>query len=187
MPMYFFTPDNILEKMRYIVAAILILMGTGLVVHDVLAADLEWQVVTSSKGGFTVKMPGTPQTYTEAKHTKIGIIGEEFYRYEDEGVALTVEYSDLPDLINMFGGKHEVYKKIVEDFLSGDDHKEVSLAETAVAGEKGKMLIYETPTRDGKALMVLVKRRLYVVHASMVKGANGKSAMDDFISSFKPL
>ncbi len=174
------------KKLRYVVAAILILAGTGLTTHHVLAADLEWQLVTSAKGRFTVVMPGDPQMYTEAKHTKIGTIGEEFYRYEGENLAFTVEYSDLPKVIDFFGGKHKVYKEVMKDLLNATNGEEVSLTETIVAGEKGKLFIYETPTREAKALMVLLEQRLYVVHASILKGAKGKSAMDDFLNSFDP-
>lgn len=151
------------------------------------AKESGWQTVSSSKGRFSVEMPGAPTTYSKAKHTKIGNIGEEFYSFKDKEKTFTVEYSDLPEIAVIFGGRHDIYKRTKNGFLGSTHGEQISFNDITIGGKKGKLLVYATPTRTGKVLMVLIKKRLYIVQGSIVKEAKDKAAVDKFINSFRPI
>ncbi|MFH1654409.1 MAG: hypothetical protein ABIE74_10215, partial [Pseudomonadota bacterium] len=111
----------------------------------------------------------------------------EFYSFKDKSITLTVEYSDIPGLARTLGGRGEIYKKTKDGFLKSVNGETISFNDITVAGSQGKELIYKTPTRTGKTILVMVKKRLFVIQSSAMKETKDKSPLDKFLNSFAPL
>ena len=169
------------------VTVVVFVLGSAITCLAAKKGKYNWQKISPSEGRFEVLMPGKPTTYREATHSKIGEIGEEFYTYKDDEMTLTVEYSDLPSLATIFGGRHMIYKKAKEGFLKSTNGREKSFVNISVEGTRGMELIYVTPTRNGKTFFLLVSKRLYVIQASVLKKVADKSSLDTFLHSFKPI
>jgi hypothetical protein len=147
---------------------------------------LSWKPFSPKGAQFSVLMPGTPTYKQKVDDTIVGHIGEHTWSWKNSTLTLTAEYSDLPTLATMFGSSKTIYKKSSEGFLKSTDGKEISFKDTTVKGYKGKLLTYKTPTRSGRVLFLLIKKRLFVMQASSTKGESDKKEMEKYISSFKP-
>jgi hypothetical protein len=168
-----------------VVAMVALVLGVALTCSA--AEKYNWQKFSSAKGRFEILFPGKPTTYHKATHTKIGDIGEEFFTYKDDKMTLTVEYSDLPSLAAIFGGRHTIYNRSKNGFLKSTNGKEISFVNISVGGTRGKELVYVTPTRNGKTFFLEVGKRLYVIQASMIKKVTDTSPLDKFLHSFNPI
>ena len=168
-----------------VVAVVALILGTALTCSA--AEKYDWQNFHSSEGRFSILFPGRPTTYQKSKHTKIGDVGEHFFTFKDDQLTLTVEYTDLPSIAAIFGGRHTIYDKAKDGFLKSTNGREISFVNISVAGTRGKELTYATPTRNGKTFFLEVGKRLYVLQASMIKKVTDTSPINKFLHSFKPI
>jgi hypothetical protein len=152
---------------------------------QVFAGSLDWKTFTSEKGGFTIMMPGHPSYTTKIDHSSVGKIVENLYSYHSDSINLAAEYSDLPGIAIVFGGRKKIYKKSIESFLEHVGGKEMFTEEVDMYGKTSKELVYKTSTHVGKVRFFLAGKRLYVLQASVPIAETNKGAMDYYLRSFR--
>ena len=173
-------------KKRSVILAACIAFCIGLS-SNVNAEELKWKPFVSEEGRFSVLMLGEP-TYTETDEpTPVGSIRENLYSYEHGPISLDAEYSDLPFLAALFGSRSRIYNEIFKEFVKRKKATEISVDPFTFDAYRGKVLIYETSKRYGKLWMLLISRRIYILHASVLKDYPNKSLIDFYINSFKPI
>ena len=157
-----------------------------IVIPIFLAHALEWRELNSKAGAFSVSMPGTPKLKKKVDHTPIGKVGEDIYELKTKKVTFSAEYSDLPELAVLFGGHHTIYKKANAGFLKNVKGKQLSEKKFKLEGNKGIEVKYETATRVGKVIYLMLHKRLYVMQASVLKPVKDLSVVDKYMKSFRP-
>ena len=153
---------------------------------NVNANELEWKTFVSEKGRFSILMPGEPKYTAKDEPTEVGPIRENLYSYNNGPLDLDAEYSDLPFLAALFARRSRIYNEITAEFLKRMNGTQISLEPISFDAYRGKLLTYETEKRYGKLWMLLISRRIYVLHASVPKDFSDKLFMDFYFDSFKP-
>lgn len=152
------------------------------------AVDVDaWQRFTSEEGRFSIMMPGHPTMSLKRDETPVGEVISRIYTYENTTISLTAEYSDLPGVAVIFGGRKRIYSKSRDAFLEDAKGHEVASLDIRFGAYRGRELIYETATQYGKARFILIGKRLYVLQAAMDKGVEDKSPIDRYFETFKPV
>jgi hypothetical protein len=149
--------------------------------------ELSWRPFVSEEGRFSVLMPGSPTSSTTTVPTEVGNVGQHLYSCECEPLTIDAEYSVLPALAALFGGRSRIYRNIVEEFVKREHAKEVGFESMTLDAYHGRVLSYETPTRVGKVFMLLISRNVYVLNASAPRDYPDKSFIEHFFKSFRPI
>jgi hypothetical protein len=151
------------------------------------ADDLQWKPFVSQEGSFSVEMPGSPICTEKDEPTPVGPIRENLFSVECGGIVLDAEYSILPNIAALFASRNRVYREVIQEFLKRMNAREVAVGAFTLDAYHGRILTYETSERFGKLWMLLVSRRIYVLHASVSRAAVDRSPIDYFFSTFKPI
>ncbi len=124
-----------------------------------------WQVFSSSAGGFSVSMPGTPSLSRDTHKSFVGSIQENTYSLQTPSGNYSVEYSDLPGIAVSMGGEHTIFDKAKEGLLKNVGGTQTSFSPVNSAGHSGMELSFQVPASgsSGKARFFLVQKRLYVL------------------------
>lgn len=146
-----------------------------------------WQKFTSKDGRFSIRMPGRPTLSLKRDETPVGEVVSRIYTYENTVISLTAEYSDLPGIAVIFGGRKRIYSKSRDAFLDDAKGSEVLFDDMRFDAYRAMELIYETSTQYGKAWFILIGKRLYVLQAAMNKEIVDKSPIDRYFETFKPV
>jgi hypothetical protein len=146
-----------------------------------------WREFTSKEGRFSVRMPGRPTMSLKRDETPVGEVVSRIYTYENTVISLTAEYSDLPGVAVIFGGRKRIYDKSRDAFLKDAEGHEIASLGIRLDAYRGMELIYETATQYGKARFILIGKRLYVLQAAMAKGADDRAPIDRYLDTFKPV
>lgn len=148
------------------------------------AAAAPW---TSPDGKFTIAFPAEPKATSETDSSPLGDITSHTFTADQGGVTYSVTYSDLPGLAVLFGGSGTIYDNAKGDLLHSAFGKATSWNDQTIAGHPGKALVYDVPEHEGqpdmtgKANLVLVGDRLYVIN---VTAPAGQGNADAFLNSF---
>ena len=136
-----------------------------------------------SKGGcFSVHFPSPPVFGSADKDTIVGTIEERWFLAEPTGGQFLVGYTHLPEFLVFFGGEELILNKAREVFLRREKSKQLSYTDFEIAGFKGKEVNYVRKNGvKGKAHMVFVEKRIYLVSGFTDKGM---PFTDAFLKSF---
>jgi hypothetical protein len=160
--------------------------ASGAFFSSASANDLVWTSFDSGAGRFSIEMLGNPICTEKDEPTPIGPVRENLFSVECGPIVLDAEYSILPNIAALFGGRSRIYREIVDEFLKRTHATEVTIDPFVLDAYHGRILTYETPSRMGKLWMLLISRRLYVLHASVPKDYRDPSVIDYYFSTFKP-
>lgn len=119
--------------------------------------------------------------------TPIGAIDENRFIFENGYLELAVEYTDLPGLAVIFGGRGKIYRNSVEAFLEDVGGRKLKNHTFTLDAYEGKEISYETDTHVGKARFLLIGNRLYVLHAAVTKSHRGDGIIEYYLESFEPI
>jgi len=159
-------------------------------VQDVEDPSDLWEIVYSEDGDFTVRMPGIPSFERRVRSHSVGDVGESKYYYEHGGVDFTAEYSDLPTIAVLFG-RRLLYRMAARHFLRECGGKELDSQKVRVGLYKGREISYwippgeGRPPRSGRAIFLLVDKRLYVLVAEGEPTDASSEAIERFLDSFE--
>lgn len=151
----------------------------------------EWKAFSSTKGKFSVLMPGDPQEQHQVVNTAVGPIDLYMYAVDSGSIAYIVGYSDYPeDFI-----KNSEPKKLLDGARDGAirNIKGTLVAERNITIEAhpGREFAFDVPKQSGipyngtgRSHMFLVGNRLY---QCMVIGKKDSRIEDieKFVNSFK--
>jgi hypothetical protein len=150
----------------------------------------EWVTFSSEDGRFSVLVPVHPVKTETHQKSFIGEVTNHIFTAESEPDAFTVDYSDIPHFALEFAGSDTVYEHAKGALLKKTFGKPTSYEDHAIAGHKGKRLVYDTPSvpghveMRGDAVLVLVGNRLYVIDA-VVPEAQADVKSERFLSSIE--
>lgn len=151
-----------------------------------------WVSFQSQDGKFAIQMPAQPAEDTETTPSIVGNVVDSTFSATSGDESFSVTYTDLPALAVAFGGSETIYNNAAGSLLKDVLGKQSSLSAATVAGQSGMELDYTAPARAGepamvgKAWMLLVGNRLYVVNAT-VPATGSEADMSTFFSSFRLL
>jgi hypothetical protein len=175
--------------MKYIMVVISLIALVPLA----FAGEAEWRTFTSTKGGFTVLMPGTPTFTATTDHTVVGAVIENLYNLETPAATFSAEYSDLPGVATFFESDDSLYDDAKEGMLKRTGGKLTSYFGIGQAGIKGKEVECEIPA-DGKlparrlrARFLLKDKRLYVISITIPGGKKDDPLFARYLDSFRLL
>jgi hypothetical protein len=175
-----------LKCFRILAFSVIVVSGIG-AWSSASAGELVWKPFVSEKGRFSVMMLGEPQCTETDEPTPLGPVRENLFSITYGQIMLDAEYTNLPFLAALFGGRSRIYRDIVNEFLKRAHATEIGFETFTFDAYRGRILTYETSTRYGKLWMLLISRRIHVLHASVPKDSPDRSVIDTYFQSFKPI
>lgn len=151
------------------------------------AKDFPWHEVRADDGSFRVSMMGVPTCVDSGRNTPAGVVREHLCSVESGPYVQDVEFAQLPTLAALFGGRSRIYRDVMEEFLRREHATSVGVETVTLDAYRGRVMTYVNGTREGKVFMLLISRRLYVLHASIPKGSADQAMIETFLASFKPI
>jgi hypothetical protein len=148
----------------------------------------DWAAYRSQAGRFSVRLPEPPSEQTSARFTLGGRVHSAVYRVHLARAELRVEHHDMPRAALWLFSPDWMLDRALDDFLADEEGSDI-LAEAATRqGYPARELSYRTvddgEPREGRALLVLVDRRLYVL-ASLRSPAISEAWLEPFFRSFQ--
>ena len=131
-------------------------------------------------------MPCEPQCSQKDEPSLVGSIKQNLYSCECGGIVMDAEFSNLPVIAAMFGGRSRIYNDAADEFLKREGARKISFESMTLDAYRGRILTYETNKCYGKLWLLLISRRLYVLNASVPKNYPDKSVIDFYFNSFRP-
>lgn len=164
----------------------LALLATAARAQPGLAA--EWQRYRSQPGRFTVDLPGTPRISRREEHSLVGEIASVEYLVELGDLELRVEHHDVPTLARWFVSESGLLARAQEDLVQGEQARVLQAEELRSDGRLLREVRYRQTApdgRDGRAHLLMLGNRLYVLAALYPRGSGGDPALERFFGSFE--
>lgn len=153
-------------------------------------AQQDWTTFTSQEGRFSVAVPAEPVKTETHQKSFIGEVTNHIFTTESGTDTFTVDYSDIPHFALDFAGADTIYEHAKGALLKKTFGKPTSYEDLTVSGERGKRLVYDTPSvpdhaeMRGDAVLVLVGTRLYVIDG-VVPETQADVKSERFLSSIE--
>ena len=149
-----------------------------------LCKAAEWKRVTSADGKisalFPVDIRDNPQQQTD--RTPAGKVTTFFGEFTGDGILLAGSTSQIPILARAAGEK-AIFDGSKKTFLDAAQGTETSFKQTTVAGTPARLLTYKGKAYrgkgnpyQGKALFIIVNKRMYVVNSVLTKASDKNRA-----------
>ncbi len=158
----------------------------------VLAADAPaeraWEPFRSEVGRFAVRLPGPPEQRRDSHATLAGRVESAEYRVDDGSLELRVELHDVPAVAGWLLSDGALLARAQQDLLADDRAREARDESAEVQGHPARRVRYRLgggDGRDGRALLVLVGARLYILAALHPPHVEADAALDRFFGSFE--
>lgn len=152
------------------------------------ASPADGPAFRSESGRFSVRFPGTPRHTTRSHTTPVGRVASGEYLVEQGELELRVELHDVPAIAGFLLSDRALLERAERDLLSDEGAREHRGAAAEVQGHPAREVVYRLPAGDGRAgraLLVLVGARLYILAALHPAGSADESALDGFFESFE--
>ena len=172
---------------------IMLVIGLIALVPLAAAGEADWRTFTSSAGGFTVLMPGTPTFTATTDHTVVGAVIENLYSLETPGATFSAEYTDLPGVATFFESDDDLYDDAKEGMLKRTGGKLISYYGIEQEGIRGKEIECEIPAAGKlplqrlRARFLLKEKRLYVPSITIPGGKKDDPLFSRYLDSFRLL
>ena len=171
----------------------IIIIGLIALVPLAFTGEAEWRTFTSTKGDFTVLMPGTPTFTATTDHTVVGDVMENLYSLNTPAALFSAEYSDLPGVATFFESDNSLYDDAKEGLLKRTEGKLISYFGIEQGGIKGKEVeceipaVGKLPARKLRARFLLKDKRLYVLSITIPGGKKDDPLFPRYLDSFRLL
>ena len=175
-------------------AAALLLTGypaaqSSAATQPVQARRSTWKQFTSTKGGFSVLMPGTPKQLRLTQQSPIGAIDVYGFVVEQnqKTVGYVVMYADFPVNLAQTVNPKQIFNGGRDRVLNMMQGKLLSQRDVRLQGYPGKEFTYEAKGSIVKHRLYLVNRRLYQIIAGTNKNQQQSLSRSTtgFLNSFK--
>jgi formylglycine-generating enzyme required for sulfatase activity/Tfp pilus assembly protein PilF len=142
---------------------------------------LSWEALTSTQGGFAIRMPGAPELQQQENLA--------FYQTTADGVTYLAGYSDLAAVPPTQDAVEMVFLETISE-IAGNDATYIHEATITLEEHPGKHVVFTTQTLEGRLMyeirLYLVEERLYRLQVSGSSDVSvSAGVIDGFFSSFK--
>jgi hypothetical protein len=154
----------------------------------------EWERVASKDGKLSALFPADIQnnSQTQTDSTPAGKVTSYFGEYYGDGIMIAGSGADIPMLARVAGNK-AIFDGSKKTFLEQAKGTETSFEETTVAGAPARELIYKGDAYQGKgdpylgrALFIIVNKRMYVINSVISKPTpQNKAAEEKLLNSIE--
>ena len=131
---------------------------------------------------FPVDIRKNPQTQTD--RTIAGKVESKFGEYYGDGIMLAASASDLPRLA-LAAKDQKIFESSKKTFLSQAKGKESSFKPSTIAGVPARVLLYKGDAYqgrgepyEGRAVFMIVNKRMYVINSVISKGTAANKASE---------
>ena len=153
-----------------------------------LIAQGQWQPFQSDMGGYGISMPDSPVDDTKSFETQAGIVDFRISSVTSNGIFYGVGYGDYPEKDYGRKSSKDLLNELQTAALKSFEVKLKEEKDIKLGLYQGRELDFESPEGlVGKARILLVNRRMYVLGVITFKGNtdNWKSLGTQFMDSFK--
>ena len=147
-----------------------------------------WEPYRSEAGRFAVDLPGVPVLSRASHRTLAGRIESAEYLLDAGPLELRVEHHDVPALAGFFVSDRGLLERAERDLVEGEEARTLEAADSRRGGFPAREVRYRLDPadgREGRALLVLVEGRLYVVAALHPPGAAAEPDLARFFGSLE--
>ena len=156
-------------------------------------AEVPWQTFACPEGQFSVAGFGAPNVTVTHESTPLGTIDEHTYRWVRGPFECDVEYSDVPSLSTMGGGKL-LFNQVSRGFKHDTGEPVKNERPWTCQGYTGRAFEFHRPKKPGQIAqsgmgrVLLVGSRLYVLVVTWDRDKPPASSADGdrFLDSFAP-
>jgi hypothetical protein len=146
------------------------------------------QPFRSEAGRFAVAFPGPPRYSSTSHATFAGPVRSAEYLVEAGPVELRVEIHDVPALAGLVLSDAALLRRAEGDLLGEEgavEHRDEATQHQGYPAREVSYRLDPSDGRDGRALLVLVARRLYIAAALHPPGAGADPVLERFFASFE--
>jgi len=145
--------------------------------------------LTSTEGGFSIRMPGKAQLRHVDHKSAVGDVKENTYTLKSKSGEFNASFTELPDIAVSLQSDKALITRAKEGFIKDTGAQEMSFEDADCGGKKGKEMSFEiskeNATQKGKARFCVSDKKLYVISAT-TQSTNLKG-IDQYLNSFKLL
>ena len=146
-----------------------------------------WKEFKSTKGQFSLQVPGTPKEQKETVKTQAGDIDLHLFLLEQKEIAYMVGYSDYPEPLIKQAEPEAILDGARNGAVSNVNGKLLSERAVSLEGHKGREIKVKTEKGVIKARIFLVEARLYQLMTVTAKEKTFAENTKRFFDSFKLL
>lgn len=159
----------------------------------------DWVKFTSEKGAFSVQLPGQPEESEQAVKTDIGELSLRIFSYEtdkndvDNNIVYMIMSTDYPESSGISSDAKEriptMFRNAVDGGVKNVNGKLLSEKDITLKGFPGRQ--YKLAFQEGEGIIsgrfYLVKNRMYMVQAIVMKAKENDPSVLKFLNSFSVL
>jgi len=164
-----------------------VIVVAAFIIASEIGVWASWSEFKSSKGAFSIMLPGTPMEQTQSANTAVGVIEAHLFTLKQDDAIRTVGYTDYPASFMKSNSPKKLLDDSRDSAINNMGAKLLKDLPISLGKYTGREI--QAESSDGKMVVrartFIVKNRVYTVQVVTYKKNFSSTANAQYFDSFK--